>query len=113
MRTGRVRSQGRGEFAWQQFQADFDYEKLADRLLAHSLNDTSAVARYLQALEKFVVHVEKFQRPFTSNSDKDDSLATYLCYLCYVKDAHPSQGACCTNGLVYLCPELSAQLQHS
>ena len=41
---------------------------------------------------------------------EDSSLANYLVYLCYVKDADPSQGDACVHGLVYLCPEFSAQL---
>ena len=113
-RKGRVRDQRRGAHAWQALAADADRaSSCTNRLLAHAVTDRTALQSYLPAVRSFLQYADAQPRRPSSLEELDALLVSYLGFLCYVKDAHPVQGAYTVNGCTYLMPAISRHLQLS
>ena len=77
------------------------------------MTDRTALQSYLPAVRSFLQFPEAQPKRPSSWEEFDALLSSYLGFMCYVKDAHPVQGAFTVNGCVYLMPAISKHLQLS
>jgi hypothetical protein len=76
-----------------------------EKLLVHSVSDTTALRIYLPNVRKFLEWALKEDLPFVTMIDKDHAMSEYLSMKCYDDDVGPAVGDAALNGLMYLFPE--------
>ena len=103
----RTRDIGRGGGAWDRATSAgaLPVGDRAERLLVHSVADSTASRIYLPNVRKFLEWVAKEDVVVDSLQDKDNAMSAYLCMKCYEQDVGPAAGDAALNGLVYLFPE--------
>jgi len=109
-----VRDNKKGRYAWQAVRAAANATAAsADRLLVHSVGDTTALTLYLPRVRGFFEWLAETNMPCATWPDLDQSLQLYLAVSCYVRDQHPCHGSFVVNGLCYLYPEATRLLPRS
>jgi len=71
--------------------------------------DTTAIKHYLPAVRGFLDYAREHDMEVEGRG-LDDSLAAYLCHMCYEKDMHPGNGDKLVHGIRYLWPDKASGL---
>ena len=110
----RIHDLKRGVGAWANARnPQQDLVAASERLLVHSVSDTTALSSYLPAARKFLEWAERQTRgapPVETWEDMDSLLVQYQGVQCYILDKHPQQGGLVMNAIAYLFPEASRNL---
>lgn len=109
----RIHDQKRGVDAWANAQnPKHELEIAGERLLVHSVGETTALQSYLPAARKFVDWAKRQTDGALVQTwvEMDSLLVQHQGVQGYILDKHAQKGALVMNGMAYLFPEASRHL---
>jgi len=112
MKQSSQRDVGRGPEAWSHGAQD-GLAQGGQRLLAHTISDSSAVRQYLPAARGFIEFGRKHELACGTWVQLDEAMLQYLGQMCYVDKKNVQQGVLAVNGVVYLYPNASREMPQS
>ena len=80
------------------------------RLLAHAVQDSTMLAKYIPAVRAFLMFAASRHHRFMSCADVDIALATYLDWACFGDELSFSGASNCFFGMLAVFPELHSKL---
>ena len=115
VKSKRTRDLRRGPQAWTRAASAEPrlQEDSAERLLVHSVADSTALRIYLPNVRKFLGWLQASDVAFVTMEDKDHAMSRYLSIKCYDEDVGPAAGDAALNGLMYLFPEYRGEMPRS
>ena len=104
----------RGQAAWANLrQAALSAREAGERMLIHTVSDSTALNCYIPALRKLVAFAEDNSLADGNSALIDKGVLQYLGHCCYMEEQHPHQGGLVVSALCYVWPDVATALPNA